>query len=426
MSGETAALGRALGEVASQLQPVDDTEGEFHTRLASAVARAARARVGALILVEAGRPRLAGESGGLQPERLRRVMDACRSMRTPRTRTRRESFGDMLVAPWRSGDINLGAVAVLDSTGDRFTDEDRQALEVAGCAAAIVCRQRQFVQRLVATRHEEAERVRSIADRAVELEDMKRRILNLAAHELRGPVAVIRGYLEMLADGSLDERALRRVLPILNGKAAQMDALVTQMLDVARLDEGRLELRWEIVDLAAICRRTVDMAGLIAPAGISVFLERPPSAIRVEGDADRLGTIIANLVDNAIKYSPDGGSVHCRAGAKDGRAYVEVRDRGLGIAEEHIRELFTRFGRIVTPENSHIPGTGLGLHLSRDLARMHGGDVTVSSRVGHGSVFTLWLPLPSPSQAAGSADSEYPSRHPNDQEVVPEATISNS
>ncbi len=401
MSGETSSLRRAVDEVANQLQPVDDTESEFYARLAKVIARVARARAGALLLDEAGQLRPVGESGGVPSDRLRTAVDAYRATQIQPEARRHEPFGDMLVAPWQSGDIKLGAVAVLDSTADGFTDADRQAFDIAASAAAVVCRQRQFVQRIVAMRRDEAGRARSIADRALELEEMKRRILNLAAHELRGPVTVIRGYLEMLADGSLDESALRRVLPILNGKAAQMDALVTQMLEVARLDEGRLELRREIVDLGTICRQAVDVAGLIAPSGISVFLERPAGAIRVEGDAERLGTIISNLVDNAIKYSPDGGAVHCRAGVKDGRAYVEVRDRGLGIAEENLPDLFTRFGRIVTSENSHIPGTGLGLHLSRDLARMHGGDITVSSRPREGSVFTLWLPLAEQSRAEG-------------------------
>jgi signal transduction histidine kinase len=398
---ESSSLGRALDEVGSQLEPVDDSDADFYARLAAALARVARARAGVLLRLESGGFHVVAESKPVESARLRRVIAACRRARTrPAPGPPPGSCADMLLAWWRSGDVDVGAVAVLDSTTDGFSEADREALDVAAAAAAVVWRQRKFVQGLLAKGNEEAQRVRSLADRALELEEMKRRILNLAAHELRGPVTVIRGYLEMLDDGSIDERALRRVLPILNGKAAQMDALVRQMLEVARLDEGRLELRREIVDLGAICRQTVDVAGLIAPPGISVFLERPPNAIEVEGDADRLATIIANLVDNAIKYSPDGGVVHCRAGVKDHRAFVEVRDRGLGIAEENLGDLFTRFGRIVTPENSHIPGTGLGLYLSRDLALMHGGDITVSSRPGQGSVFTLWLPLAPGSESA--------------------------
>jgi signal transduction histidine kinase len=98
-------------------------------------------------------------------------------------------------------------------------------------------------------------------------------------------------------------------------------------------------------------------------------------------------------VDNAVKYSPAGGPVRCTVRTDRATAVVEVADRGLGIAEADLPSLFTRFGRIVTSENSHIQGTGLGLYLSRELARMQGGTVTAASEVGVGSTFTLSLPL---------------------------------
>lgn len=400
MSGESWSARRALDAVAGQLEPLADSEEAFHSRLARALAEVARARACVLLRLEADGVRVLAESGALEPRRLAPLTDpdtlqaAAHGGRPP------EEGGEMLAVLWSTADVTLGVVTVFDSTAGRFADGDRDALEVAAGAAALVWRQRRLLHGLLAARAQEAERVRSAADRAIELEEMKRRILNLAAHELRGPVTVIRGYLEMLADGSLDEHGLRRVLPILNGKAAQMDALVTQMLEVARLEEGRLELKREIVDLGAICREAVDVAGLITPPGVSLFLERPPQPIPVWADRDRIATIVANLVDNAIKYSPDGGVVHCRNGVREGRAFVEIRDRGLGIADEDIPTLFSRFGRIVTPENSHIPGTGLGLHLSRDLARMHGGDISVSSQLGEGSTFTLWLPVAEEARSA--------------------------
>jgi signal transduction histidine kinase len=103
--------------------------------------------------------------------------------------------------------------------------------------------------------------------------------------------------------------------------------------------------------------------------------------------------VVANLVHNALKYSPAGGEVRVSASrAADGRAEVAVADEGVGIAAEDLDRLFTRFGRIVTPETAGIPGTGLGLYLARDLARRHGGDVGVTSEPGRGSTFTLALP----------------------------------
>ena len=115
--------------------------------------------------------------------------------------------------------------------------------------------------------------------------------------------------------------------------------------------------------------------------------------VLVLADRARLLTIVANLLDNAVKYSPAGGVVETRLELSGSSAEVTVRDRGLGIARSDLPRLFTRFGRIVTNENSHIPGTGLGLYLARELARMHGGDIRVESRQGLGSAFTLVLPV---------------------------------
>jgi two-component system sensor histidine kinase BaeS len=114
----------------------------------------------------------------------------------------------------------------------------------------------------------------------------------------------------------------------------------------------------------------------------------------VNADEARLETAVKNLLDNALKYSPNGGEVECSVAVEGARAVVSVRDQGLGIAADDMSRLFTRFGRIVTAENSHIPGTGLGLYLARELVRMQGGDITATSASGEGSVFTLWLPLP--------------------------------
>jgi signal transduction histidine kinase len=115
--------------------------------------------------------------------------------------------------------------------------------------------------------------------------------------------------------------------------------------------------------------------------------------VPVRADLARLDTIVSNLLDNAIKYSPRGGEIGCEVSRKKGFAYVTVTDSGLGIAHEDMGILFTRFGRIVTAENSSIAGTGLGLYLSRELARMHGGDITATSEPAAGSSFSLVLPL---------------------------------
>jgi anti-sigma regulatory factor (Ser/Thr protein kinase) len=127
-------------------------------------------------------------------------------------------------------------------------------------------------------------------------------------------------------------------------------------------------------------------------------VERGREPIPVRVDRRRIESALANLLENACKYSPEGGGIVVRCRASDAPAWAEVsvEDHGVGIAATDLPHLFTRFGRIVTTENSHIPGTGLGLYLSRQLALLHGGDITVESTPGEGSRFTLRLPLVPP------------------------------
>jgi signal transduction histidine kinase len=135
------------------------------------------------------------------------------------------------------------------------------------------------------------------------------------------------------------------------------------------------------------------MAQPFTDATHALTFESPDIEIPVLIDVDRIATVIGNLLTNAIKYSPAGGPVTLRVSTDDHVAKISVTDTGVGIAEDRFDRLFTRFGRIVTPETSHIPGTGLGLYLSRELARLHGGDITATSVPGKGSTFVLAVPL---------------------------------
>jgi len=115
--------------------------------------------------------------------------------------------------------------------------------------------------------------------------------------------------------------------------------------------------------------------------------------VMVLGDPDRMVTIISNLIENAVKYSPEGGRVQVVVSAVDREAHLQVIDHGVGIAQEDLPRLFNRFERIQNLQTSHVGGAGIGLYLSRELARQHGGDVRVESQAGAGSTFTLVLPL---------------------------------
>ncbi len=240
----------------------------------------------------------------------------------------------------------------------------------------------------------EASRLRAKAEQLADLEKAKSEFLHLASHELRGPAAMLRGYLSMIEDGSLGTLppAMMPILPVLKAKAAQINMLANEMVEAARLEDRRLQLKLKRVDLNQAVRRAVRSAeSTLTPRHRLTIDEQGGPGVFVRADAMRLDIIIGNLTDNAIKYSPDGGIVNIRISINADMAIVRVEDQGIGIAPEDIDRLFVRFSRL--NQRPDVPGTGLGLYLARELARLHGGDIVAVSTPGEGSSFTLSLPI---------------------------------
>jgi signal transduction histidine kinase len=233
----------------------------------------------------------------------------------------------------------------------------------------------------------------SLNERISSLEKLKTEFLNVASHELRGPMTVIVGYLTMLDAGSLGDLSpkTRSVLPLLIAKSHEVTWMIEQMVEAARLEEGRLALKKLPADLVALTDLAIEgVSQLLSKHQVTV--DRPSQAIEAEVDPDRFQIVVRNLLSNAAKYSPDGARITVRLSA-NGVARVAVTDEGIGIAAADQARLFARFVRIETASNLGVSGTGLGLWLSREIARMHDGDLTVESTPGRGSTFTLQLPL---------------------------------
>lgn len=230
-------------------------------------------------------------------------------------------------------------------------------------------------------------------ERVVSLEKVKTEFLNVASHELRGPMTVIKGYLTMLEAGSVGDLSAqtRTVLRLLITKSDEVTWMLDQMVEVARLEEGRLALHKLPSDLVELTEQAVEgVSQLLSKHVLSV--ETPPRPIQADVDPDRFQIVVRNLLSNAAKYSPAGGRIGVRV-SSNGVAKVAVTDEGFGIASEDQARLFTRFARIETKATVGIAGTGLGLWLSREIARMHDGDLTVESTAGRGSTFTFQVPL---------------------------------
>jgi signal transduction histidine kinase len=216
------------------------------------------------------------------------------------------------------------------------------------------------------------------------------------SHELRTPLTSTLGFLQTLErpDLKLEDDQRRELVEIARLQAEHLAELVEDLLVFAAAETGRLHLRREDVDLGAIleeCRRATEP--LAAERGIAVRFdaERAP---RVRGDRAKLAKLLANLVSNALKFTPAGGSVEVRALAVDGHARLEVSDTGIGIPAADLPYLFERFFRGAGMVEQAVPGAGLGLPVARAIADAHDGGLTVTSEEGRGTTVLVRLPLP--------------------------------
>jgi signal transduction histidine kinase len=303
---------------------------------------------------------------------------------------------DLLVIPWTAGGHRLGALSAFGSTAAAgFHEDDIWVLRAAATAAAMIFEHRQADQALRESREGEAANLRQRIEQSIQLEQLKADFLRLASHELRAPLAIVRGYLSMIGDGTLGavDEGVAQAVPLMAAKLEEMNQLVNEMLETARLEDSALQLRVATLDVRDVVREAVGALEPLTGERHRLVLSTPVEPVSVHGDRARLAMIVTNLVHNAIKYSPDGGVIRVVCAAAGRTARVSVSDEGVGIAPADRDRLFTRFGRIVTERTTGISGTGLGLYLARDLARRHGGDVDVVSEPGRGSTFTLTLPV---------------------------------
>jgi signal transduction histidine kinase len=219
----------------------------------------------------------------------------------------------------------------------------------------------------------------------------KDEFLATLAHELRNPLAPLRMGLDLLVRGKMEDSG--RTLAIMNKQLNHMVRLIDDLLDVARISGGKLELKKQRVQLAAIVQTALDTCGPFFERRTQVVRTEADSSILADGDPIRLAQIVGNLLHNASKFTPNAGEIVIELTFQDGRASIRVADTGVGIAHDRLGHVFDMFARVERVQNSSNDGLGIGLALSRKLAQMHDGDLTVASAgLGKGSVFTLSLP----------------------------------
>jgi PAS domain S-box-containing protein len=227
--------------------------------------------------------------------------------------------------------------------------------------------------------------IRDISARR-DLERLQQEFLAMAGHELRNPLAAIRGNAQLLRRR---EAYSARAVDAIVAQTTRLDRLVGDLLLTSQLAADRLDLQLVETDLAAEARAAV---AALPPDGPPIRLPPHAGPLPVLVDRHRLGQVLANLLANAIKYSPEGGDIVVRLSRVAAEARVAVGDRGVGIAPEDLPHLFDRFFRVAATAGV-APGLGLGLYIARRIVEAHGGRLTAESTAGAGSTFTVALPL---------------------------------
>jgi heavy metal sensor kinase len=214
-----------------------------------------------------------------------------------------------------------------------------------------------------------------------------------ASHEIRTPLAIIRGELENALQLASTSPEMRDIIGSALEETERLSRIAEQLLEMSRLEAGEaLEERTRF-DLSDMTKTTVDQMRLLAEERQLALTFHGEPSLEVEGDKIRLKQIVVNLVDNAVKYTPTGGSISVSTFSADGRAVLEVSDTGIGIPADAQTQIFDRFYRVDKARSRQLGGTGLGLAIVKSICTVYGGTVSVSSIEGKGAVFRVELPL---------------------------------
>jgi two-component system phosphate regulon sensor histidine kinase PhoR len=225
------------------------------------------------------------------------------------------------------------------------------------------------------------------------LQSVRKEFIANISHELKTPLASIKAIVETLQDGAVDEKAVARdFLGKINGEVDALIQMVSELLELSRIEIGQAELKIEPVNLNAMVRDTINRLSPQAERGqITVTTEPAMGLAPVPADRQMIGEVLTNILDNAIKFTPPGGNVKIRTGIDANMAVVSVADTGIGIGTEDLPHIFERFYKADKSRNSG--GTGLGLSIARHIIQAHGGRIWVESEAGTGATFTFALPF---------------------------------
>jgi signal transduction histidine kinase len=253
-----------------------------------------------------------------------------------------------------------------------------------------------YSSRVVTTTRDEVGQLAAAFNRmSLELDNLeasRRDLVANVSHELKTPITAIRAHLENLLDGV--EQPNPDVLQVMLAQSERLGRLVEQLLDLSKLESGEVPLRREGISLAPLVSRVMSEIEVVrSDRDVEVLSDLPSDLPEIEADAERVHQVIFNLVDNAVRFTPEGGEVRIEAHRRDGSVEVTVADTGVGIPAENLPRLFERFYRVDPARARGDGGTGIGLAIARSVVEAHGGTISAESEPGRGSTFTFDLPV---------------------------------
>ena len=244
----------------------------------------------------------------------------------------------------------------------------------------------------ITAKHEAQETTMANLAALERLSKLKSEFVSMVSHEFRTALVGIQGFSELLQSGDNAPLDVVNLATDINNDAQRLNRMIGEMLDLDRMEAGKIQLHPRPVDLNGLVTDTVErLQAATEQHRLTTQLDRALPI--VSGDADRLVQVISNLLTNAIKYSPDGGEILVKTQAEEGSVHVSVIDHGIGIAPEFVGRLFGRYERFESNRTSQVVGTGLGLAITRQIVELHGGKIWVESKPGEGSNFQFTLPV---------------------------------
>ncbi|WP_247928343.1 cell wall metabolism sensor histidine kinase VicK [Streptococcus mitis] len=253
---------------------------------------------------------------------------------------------------------------------------------------ALVRRESGFISGLVAVLHDTTEQ---------EKEERERRLfVSNVSHELRTPLTSVKSYLEALDEGALSEPVAPDFIKVSLNETNRMMRMVTDLLHLSRIDNATSHLDVELINFTAfitfILNRFDKMRGSDEEKKYELVRDYPITSVWIEIDTDKMTQVIDNILNNAIKYSPDGGKIKVRMKTTDDQMILSISDQGLGIPKQDLPKIFDRFYRVDRARSRAQGGTGLGLAIAKEIIKQHNGFIWAKSEYGKGSTFTIVLP----------------------------------